>query len=99
MTEARIEQTKLGEDKIAGVGRILSTWRTFLSYPPYLPKDEERRGAKLRETGVDVKAFDASEAISESQESATRPQRSAPHGVTATGFCRWGVSAGDFICV
>ena len=45
------------EDKKAGDGRILSTWRTclFVSAVHYLPKNEAKKGAKLRETGVHVK--------------------------------------------
>lgn len=51
----RIEERKLGEEKIAGDGRILSTWRTCLFVSAVLTENEAKKGANLRETGVDVK--------------------------------------------
>ena len=87
MTEVRIKERKPGEDEIAGDGRTLSTWRTCLFVSAVLTEKRAKEGCKPEGTGVDVKPL--IEAISESQESAN-DHKDAAHGVSATGFCRWG---------
>lgn len=71
MTEVRIEERKLGKDKIAGDGRILSTWRTCLFVSAVLTEKRGKGGCKAEGDRCGCEAFDTSEAISESQESAT----------------------------